>query len=122
MGNDLSVHLLGANAPRLGPASGTETRVCDDDNTSLGTHSAPGTLSHLVLHHYPQFTGSERSSHLSKVTQPMSGTPEIGMQACLIPKPQAQTSPHGMVGGCVKSGVSGVVGAQARLKKVEEWV
>ena len=70
--NDLSVHLLSARASRFGLAPGKETCVCNDDNTSLSTYSAPGTLSQLVLHyHYPQFTGSERSSHLSKVTQPM---------------------------------------------------
>lgn len=125
VGNDLSVHLLSADASRLGRVPGTETCVCNDDNTSLSTHSAPGPLSQLVLHHYDPpptcpVTDSERSSHLSKVTQPMSGTSETGIQACLIPKHQAQTSSHGMGGGLIKSRVSGVVGAQTRQKKAEE--
>lgn len=96
--------------------------MCNDDNTSLSTHSAPGTLSHVVLHHYYPVTGSERSSHWSKVTQPTSGTSETGIQACLIPKHQAQNSSHGLGGGLIKSRVRGVVGAKARPKKAEEGV
>lgn len=49
--------------------------VFSDNNTSLSIHSAPGSLSYLVLRrYYPRFTGLERSSHSSKVTQSMNGT------------------------------------------------